>query len=62
MDTNGLIKELRDERERIIQAIASLELLAASRGTRKRGRPPKWMVEARKQQETRRGRGRPISA
>jgi hypothetical protein len=47
MDVTKILAELRLEREQIEEAILSLERLAASRGKR-RGRPPKWMAEARK--------------
>ena len=47
MDVSKILAELRLEREQIEEAILSLERLADSRG-RKRGRPPKWMSEARK--------------
>jgi hypothetical protein len=47
MDVSKILAELRLERDQIDEAILSLELLAASRGKR-RGRPPKWMSEAKK--------------
>ncbi len=47
MDVSKILAELRLEREQIEEAILSLERLATSRG-RRRGRPPKWMAEARK--------------
>jgi hypothetical protein len=51
MDVAKILVELRQEREQIEEAILSLERLAKGRG-RRRGRPPKWMSEAKK-------RGRP---
>ena len=54
MDVNKILAELREERERIDEAIVSLERMALGRGKR-RGRPPKWFKEA----EERKGRGRP---
>ena len=48
MDVQKIFRELRAERERIEEAIASLQRLAASRGQKRRGRPPKWLAEARK--------------
>ena len=48
MDLNKTLQELKDERGRIEEAILSLERLIASRGQRRRGRPPKWLTEARK--------------
>jgi hypothetical protein len=44
MDVEAIIKELRDERETIEQAILSLERLVAGQGKR-RGRPPAWMKQ-----------------
>jgi hypothetical protein len=51
MDVSKILEELRQEREQLEEAILSLERLARGRG-RRRGRPPAWMVEAKK-------RGRP---
>jgi len=47
MDVVKILAELRVEREQIEEAIMSLERLASGRGKR-RGRPPKWMAEAKK--------------
>ncbi len=47
MDVAKILAELRLEREQIEEAILSLERLATGRGKR-RGRPPKWMAEAKK--------------
>lgn len=51
MDVTKILSELREERERIEEAILSLERLARGRG-RRRGRPPAWLSELKK-------RGRP---
>ncbi len=51
MDVAKILADLRQEREQIEEAILSLERLASGRG-RRRGRPPRWMTEAKK-------RGRP---
>jgi hypothetical protein len=51
MDVSKILAELRQEREQLEEAIMSLERLARGRG-RRRGRPPSWMVDAKK-------RGRP---
>jgi len=51
MDVTKILAELRQEREQLEEAILSLERLARGRG-RRRGRPPSWMVEAKR-------RGRP---
>ncbi len=47
MEITKILMELRLEREQIEEAILSLERLAEGRG-RRRGRPPKWMAEAKK--------------
>lgn len=47
MDLTKMLFQLRSEREQIEQAILVLENLAKSGGKR-RGRPPKWMTEARR--------------
>ena len=54
MDVTKILTELREERERIEEAILSLERLARGRG-RRRGRPPAWLSEIKK-------RGRPIGS
>ena len=44
----AILDELRDEKSRLDESIRSLERL---RGTGpRRGRPPKWLVEARKKE------------
>lgn len=48
MDLTRTLLELRQEKERIDEAIACLERLAASQAPRRRGRPPKWLAAARK--------------
>ena len=47
MDVAGILDQLRLEREQIEEAILSLERLASGQEKR-RGRPPKWMAEAKK--------------
>lgn len=47
MDVTKILDDLRQEREQLEEAILSLERLASGQG-RRRGRPPAWMVEARK--------------
>jgi len=49
MDVSKILEELRQEREQLEEAILSLERLARGRG-RRRGRPPSWMVEAKKRE------------
>ena len=51
MDINKMLAELREERERVDQAIIVLERIASGR-SRGRGRPPKWMTLVKR-------RGRP---
>jgi hypothetical protein len=49
MDLDEIIADLRAEREAIEQAILVLERLKAVKGEgkRRRGRPPKWLLDAR---------------
>lgn len=47
MDVSKILTDLRQEREQIEEAILSLERLAMGRSKR-RGRPPSWMSEAKK--------------
>jgi hypothetical protein len=47
MDVTKILAELKQERDALEEAIATLERLALGRGKR-RGRPPLWMVEAAK--------------
>jgi hypothetical protein len=58
MDVVKILAELRQEREQIEEAILSLERLAQGRG-RRRGRPPSWMVEARKRERISTKKARP---
>jgi hypothetical protein len=46
MDIMKMLAELRSERDQIDEAILVMENLARGQGKR-RGRPPKWMTEAR---------------
>jgi hypothetical protein len=46
MDIEGMLKELRQERAQIEEAILALERMAHSSGKR-RGRPPKWLSASR---------------
>jgi hypothetical protein len=45
MDIIKMLQDLRSEREQIEEAILTLERLARGQG-RRRGRPPKWMLES----------------
>ncbi len=60
MDIGKIIADLRAEHEQVLAAITSLERLA-SNGVKKRGRPPKWMAQAKEVAApvVKRGRGRP---
>lgn len=53
-----MLQELRAEKEQIEEAILSLERLARGRG-RRRGRPPSWLSEMRKETRPTNGPGRP---
>jgi hypothetical protein len=46
MDLTKSISELRSQRDKVEEAIQALERLMESRRAR-RGRPPKWLIEAR---------------
>ena len=60
MNVESIIKDLREERDSVEQAILSLERLVAGQGKR-RGRPPAWMkrLEDVKAEEAPKRRGRP---
>jgi hypothetical protein len=47
MDVSKILVELYQEREQIDAALAALDRIAGTTGQRRRGRPPKWLVEAR---------------
>ena len=44
MDFEKILEELHTERDQLDEAISVIEILA-SKGTRKRGRPPAWMTK-----------------
>jgi len=50
MDVQKLLEELRAERDLVEAAILNLERLRTS-GTKRRGRPPKWLQAARGRQD-----------
>jgi hypothetical protein len=56
MDLTKSISELRSQRDKVDQAIQALERLADSRRAR-RGRPPKWLTDARAVKPDARGTG-----
>jgi hypothetical protein len=47
MDVHKILAELYQEREQIDAALAALDRIAGTTGQRRRGRPPKWLKEAR---------------
>jgi hypothetical protein len=55
MDTSKMLSDLREEQERIEEAIIVLERLAMG-SKKRRGRPPAWMQAANSKTKT---RGRP---
>ena len=58
MDIDKILADLRLERMQIEEAILSLERLGQDR-VRRRGRPPKWMAEARNGPRTGEEAGKP---
>ncbi len=54
MDVHAVLKALHQERELLDQAIVTLEILARGKGKR-RGRPPRWLREAREERPSRPG-------
>jgi hypothetical protein len=49
MEIEKMLAELRAERDRLAEAIITLERLAVGRG-RRRGRPPKWMTKVKRRE------------
>jgi hypothetical protein len=47
MDIHNILAELRSEKDRLEEAILTIERLAVGSLTKRRGRPPKWMAEAK---------------
>ena len=54
MDVHAVLKALHQERELLNQAIVTLEILARGKGKR-RGRPPRWLREGRREPSSRLG-------
>ena len=52
MDVHAVLKTLHQERELLSQAIVTLEILARGAGKR-RGRPPRWLRDARQEYSSR---------
>lgn len=44
MDIHSILADLRTEKERLEEAILTIERLAAGSLAKRRGRPPKWMA------------------
>ena len=66
MDFTKILAELRQERQQLGEAIASLERLAL-RGAKRRGRPPAWMTQIKEETTKaepakKRGPGRPAGS
>jgi hypothetical protein len=53
MDLLKMIAQLKRERDLLDDVIAQIERIAAIRGGRKRGRPPKWLKEERRREKVR---------
>jgi hypothetical protein len=47
MDIHRILMELRSEKERLEEAILTIERLAAGSLGKRRGRPPKWMANVK---------------
>jgi hypothetical protein len=60
MDIPNILRQLREQLEAIKISIAALERVAASKGPR-RGRPPKWMIEAKTVDAPKRRSGKPTA-
>jgi hypothetical protein len=55
MDIQNILKQLREEHEQLTETILAMERLVAGR-PRGRGRPPKWLDDAKTNAPKRRGR------
>lgn len=47
MDIHGILAELRSEKDRLEEAILTIQRLAAGTLGKRRGRPPKWMASTK---------------
>lgn len=61
MNIETMLRELREEREGVEQAILVLERIASGRGKR-RGRPPAWMASTKKRGRPKGSRNKPKDA
>jgi AT hook motif len=63
MDVHKILAELRAERDQLGEAILALERVGAAKGSKRRGRPPKWMTEMKQSGNVQpKKRGRPKKA
>ena len=47
MDIHSILAELRTEKQRLEEAILTIERLAVGSLTKRRGRPPKWLANVK---------------
>jgi hypothetical protein len=47
MDIHSILAELRSEKDRLEEAILTIERLAVGSVTKRRGRPPKWLASVK---------------
>jgi hypothetical protein len=47
MDIHSILAELRSEKDRLDEAILTIERLAVGSLTKRRGRPPKWLANVK---------------
>jgi hypothetical protein len=49
MDIHSILAELRSEKDRLDEAILTIERLAVGSLTKRRGRPPKWLANVKEE-------------
>jgi len=52
MDIHSILAELRSEKDRLEEAILTIERLAVGSLTKRRGRPPKWLASVKAEAES----------
>jgi hypothetical protein len=62
MDVIRMLKDLRAERDQVDEAVLALTRLASGQGGKRRGRPPKWMSQAKDAPPMPARKRRPFSA
>jgi hypothetical protein len=62
MDLNKILAELKEEKLRVEEAIMALQRVGLATGGKRRGRPPKWMMDAKQKEDAPKKRGRPPKA